>query len=452
VVALEKAIAERHWTLADDNDVKKANNTWTASEFAAKAPGMDWAEYFRGAGLENQTSFSVWQPSAFTGESALVASEPLDSWKDWMAFHAINGSSPWLSKQFEQENFGFYGTALSGIAEESARWKRAVYLVDGSLGDELGKLYVQKYFPPEVKAQAQEMVANLIAAYRERLKGLTWMNPSTKAEAVAKLDALYVGVGYGESWHDYSNFEVKADDLYGNVRRSGLADFERQKQRIGKQVDKKEWSMTPQTYNAVNLPLQNALNIPAAILQPPEFDPKAPAAANYGAMGAVIGHEISHTFDSEGSAFDAKGRLRDWWTPEDFAHFEAATAKLVAQYDAYKPFPDLSLSGKQTLAENIADVAGLTAAYEAYRKSLQGKAGPEQDGFTADQQFYLAFAQSWADKLKDSALRQEVATDTHSPGEWRALTVRNSDAWYGAFDVKPGEKLYLAPGDRVRIW
>ncbi len=452
IIALEHDIAEKQWSLADDNDVHKANNHWKAADFPVKAPGLDWTEYFRGAGLSKQTEFMVWQPSAFAGESALVASAPLETWKDWMAFHLVDGLAPFLPKALAEEHFAFYGTTLGGTSKQAPRWKRGVGLVDTLLGDELGRIYVQRYFPPEVKAQVQAMVANLIAVYRKRLEALTWMTPGTKAEAVAKLDTLYVGVGYGESWHDYSSLEVKADDLFGNVWRGSLADFERQRARLGGPVDKKEWSMTPQTINAVNLPLQNALNFPAAILQAPSFDAKAPAAANYGSIGAVIGHEISHTFDSEGSAFDSQGRLRNWWTADDFAHFERETAKLVAQYDTYKPFPDLALSGKQTLAENIADVAGLTAAYEAYKASRHGAAAPAVDGFTEDQQFFLAFAQSWAGKLRDAALRNEVMVDTHSPGQYRALTVRNLDAWYEAFRVQPGEKLYLAPADRVQIW
>ena len=296
------------------------------------------------------------------------------------------------------------------------------------------------------------MVAHIIAAYRERLGALSWMAPATKAEAIAKLNALSVGVGYAESWRDYSGYEVKSDDIAGNRWRGRLFYYHTNVARIGKPVNRKEWSMTPQTVNAVNLPLQNALNFPAAILQPPFYDPAAPAATNYGAIGAIIGHEISHTFDTEGSAFDANGRMRDWWTPSDFAHFRASTAKLAAQYDTYKPFPDLSVNGKQTLAEDIADVAGVSAAYDGYRASLQGKSAPAEHGFTGDQQFFIAFGQNWASKSRPAALREQVMTDSHAPGEYRADTVRNVDAWYAAFGVQPGQGLYLAPPDRVRIW
>jgi len=411
---------------------------------------MDWAEYFQGAGLSRVESFIVWQPEAFQGESALVASVPLDSWKDWLAFHLTEAHAGVLPKALNDERFAFFGKELSGIQRQRARWQRGVFVVDGYLGDAVGQVYAERYFPPEAKTKAQAMVAELIAAFRKRIEVLTWMNPATKAEAEAKLSTLYIGIGYPETWHDYTNYEVKPDDVFGNIWRGDLSEYQRQVARLGKPVDRKEWSMTPQTVNAVNLPLQNALSFPAAILQPPFYDPQAPDAVNYGAIGSVIGHEISHTFDTEGSAFDSKGRVRNWWTPEDLKHFQAATARLTAQYDAYKPFPDLSMNGKQTLAENIADVAGIAAAYDGYKAS--GKEAPTVDGFSSDQQFFLAYAQNWGEKPREAALRQQVLTDPHSPGEYRADTVRNIDAWYRAFEPKPGEMLYLAPEERVRIW
>jgi len=450
IFGLELAIAKAHSTLAENEDIHKANNTWTRPDFSAKAPGLDWNEYFGGAGMSNVKSFIVWQPEAFRGESTLVSSIPLDTWKDWLSFHVIEAYAGFLPKAFADERFAFFGKELSGTPQQRPRWQRAVFLVDDFLGDAIGKVYAERYFPASSKKQADAMVANLIAAFRKRIEALTWMNASTKAEAEAKLSTLYVGVGYPETWRDYSNYEVKADDLFGNIWRGRLAEYRRQVARLGKPVDRKEWSMTPQTVNAVNLPLQNALNFPAAILQPPFFDPQAPAAVNYGAIGTVIGHEISHTFDTEGSAFDSKGRVRNWWTPEDLKHFEASTAQLAAQYDQYKPFPDLSINGKQTLAENIADVAGISAAYDGYKAS--GQVAPTVDGYSSDQQFFIAFGQNWGEKLREAALRQQVMTDEHSPGEYRADTVRNIDAWYSAFDPKPGEKLYLAPGERVRIW
>ena len=452
IFELERAIAEKHISLADDEDVHKANNTWKQADFAAKAPGLDWAEYFRSAGLSKTGSFIVWQPSAFTGEAALVGSTPLDTWKDWLAFHLIEAHATVLPKALDNERFEFFGKTLSGTPEQRPRWKRGVALVNSLLGDAVGQLYAQRYFPPEAKAAAQAMVTNIVAAFRKRLENLSWMDPSTKAEAQAKLTTLYVGVGYPDTWREYSAYEVKADDVFGNLWRAGLVDYRHAVARLGRPIDRKEWAMTPQTVNAVNLPLQNALNFPAAILQPPFFDPRAPAASNYGAIGSVIGHEISHTFDTEGSAFDSKGRVRNWWTTADLAHFDAATAKLAAQYDTYKPFPDLAVNGKQTLAENIADVAGISAAYDGYRASLGSTAAPAQDGFTGDQQFFIAFGQNWGSKSRDASLRQQVMTDSHSPAPYRGDTVRNIDAWYAAFGVQPGETLYLAPADRVRIW
>ena len=449
---LEHAIAKVQISLADSEDIHKANNTWTPADFTAKAPGLDWSEYFRGAGLSKQKSFIVWQPTAFTAEAALVESTPIEAWKDWLAYHLIESYGGVLPKAIAQERFAFFGTVLTGATEERPRWKRGVEVVNRHLGDEVGKLYAQRYFPPEAKKQADAMVANIIAAFHKRIDALPWMDASTKKEAHAKLSALYVGIGYTDDWEDYSPYEVKADDIFGNLWRGNLFDYQHAVSRIGKPVNRKEWSMTPQTVNAVNLPLQNALNFPAAILQPPFFDPEAPAATNYGAIGTVIGHEVSHTFDSEGAAFDAKGRVRNWWTPSDFAHFEEATGKLAAQYDSYQPFPDLHVNGKQTLGENIADVAGIAASLDGYHASLGGKQAPEQDGFSGDQQFFIAFAQNWGSKTREATLRQLVLTDPHAPGQYRALTVRNIDTWYSAFDVKPGDKLYLAPADRVRIW
>jgi endothelin-converting enzyme/putative endopeptidase len=454
--------------LADEQDIQKANNIWKQADFAANAPGLDWAEYFRGAGLSGQASFIVWQPTAFTGESALVASIALDTWKDWLAFHLIEDYAAVLPKVFVDERFAFFDKTLSGTMEQRPRRWRGVALVTGPydesasyflagrgvLGDAVGQMYAQRYFSPETKAQVQAMVANILAAYRRRIEALPWMDPATKAEAQSKLTTLYVGIGYPETWRDYSAYEVKVDDIFGNLWRGSLFEYHRSVAHLGHPVDRKEWvwSFYPQTVGACELPLQNALNFPAAYLQPPHFDPRDPDAVNYGAIGSIIGHEISHTFDTEGSAFDSTGRVRNWWKPADLAHFNAATARLAAQYDTYKPFPDLALNGKQTLEENLADLGGISAAYDAYRASLTGKAVPVQNGFSGDQQFFLSFAQSWASKSSEADLRHQVMTDVHSPNEFRINTVRNLDAWYAAFDVKPGDKLYLAPADRVHIW
>lgn len=452
VIELEHAIAQSHRSLAENEDIHKADNTWGRDDFAKNAPGLDWDEYFAGAGLSHISRFIVWQPEAFKGESALVASTPLDTWKDWLAFHLVEEYTDALPKSLADERFAFFGKELLGAQQQRPRWQRAVMVVNRSLGDVVGKVYAQKYFSPQAKAQAEDMVSKLIANFHQRIEALTWMNPSTKAEAETKLAALYVGVGYPETWQDYSNYEVKPGDIFGNLWRGSLARYQREVARLGKAIDRKEWSMTPQTVNAVNLPLQNALNFPAAILQPPFYDPKAPPAVNYGAIGSIMGHEISHTFDTEGSTFDAKGQLRNWWTPEDLKHFEASTAALAAQYDTYKPFPDLSVNGKQTLAEDIADLAGISAAYDGFHATIAGKPAPTQSGFTGDQQFFIAFGQNWGTKIRDEALRERVLTDPHAPGEYRAETVRNVDAWYKAFDVKPEEALYLPTDKRVVIW
>jgi putative endopeptidase len=452
IYSLDHAIAEKHWSLAENQEVAKANNPWKRSDFPVKAPGLNWEEYFRGAGLSQQSMFIVWQPSAFTGEAALVGSTSLDAWKDWLAYHLIETYADVLPKTIADEHFALVGPVLSGTPQQRPRWQRGVAMVNHELGDAVGQIFAQRYFSPQAKAEVEALVAHIIADYRERLRNLSWMAPATKAEAIAKLNALYVGVGYPESWRDYSGYEVQPGDIAGNYRRGELFYYHTNVAHIGKPVNRKEWQMTPQTVNAVNLPLQNALNFPAAILQPPFFDPAAPNAVNYGAIGSVIGHEISHTFDTEGSAFDAEGRMRNWWTASDFAHFRASTAKLAAQYDAYKPFPDLSVNGKQTLAEDIADVAGISAAYDGYHSSLKDKAPPVDHGFTGDQQFFIAFGQNYASKSRPAALREQVLNDSHAPAEYRADTVRNADAWYKAFDVQPGQGLYLAPQDRVKIW
>jgi putative endopeptidase len=452
ILALEEAIAKVQESLADSEVIDKANNVWTLADFQSKAPGLEWSAYFDAAGLGHQREFYVWQPSALTGESALVASTPLATWKDWLAFHLLEQYGPFLSQPFEQETFNFEGKVLVGVPQQEPRWKRGVDLVNGCLGDAVGQLYAKKYFPPQAKEKAQDMVAHLIAAYHKRLEALTWLAPSTKAEALKKLDSLYVGIGYPETWKDYSAYQVRPDDLLGNVWRAELWKYRYNIERIGKPVDRHEWWMEPQTVNAVNLPLQNALNFPAAILQPPFFDPEAPAADNYGAIGAIIGHEISHTFDAEGSAFDAQGQLRNWWTATDHRHFEQEAKALEEQYDTYQALPGLHVNGRQTIDENIADLGGVAAAYEAYHDSLNGAPAPKIDGFTGDQQFFIAFGQNWASKVRPAALRRQVLTDPHAPAKFRSATVRNSDAWYKAFDVSPGQALYLPPDKRVRIW
>ena len=394
----------------------------------------------------------VWQPNAVTGISALVASQPLETWKDYLGFRAIEHASAFLPKAFVDESFAFYSRVLTGTPKQRDRWKRGVAAANAALGEVVGKLYVRRYFPPSEKARAQEMVRNLTEAFKQRIDRLAWMSPETKAKAKAKLATLKVGVGYPDKWRDYSGLEVVRGDALGNARRAEIFEYRRNLAKLGKPIDRTEWVMTPQTVNAVNLPVMNALNFPAAILQPPNFDSTRTAAMNYGAIGATIGHEISHSFDDQGALFDATGKLDNWWTKEDLAHFQASSRELVKQYDGYRPFPDIAVNGKQTLSENIADVAGLAAAYDAYRLSLGGKKAPVVQGLSDDQQFFLAFTQSWRQKIREPALRQRILTDSHAPAEYRGDTVRNLDAWYVAFDVKPGQALYLAPADRVQVW
>jgi putative endopeptidase len=451
VFALEMKIARVHATRVESEDVNSAV-TWKRADLIAKAPGLDWATLLDAAQLKDAPTFIVWHPKAIPGLSALTASEPLDSWKDWLAFHALERSSNFLPKAFVDEHFNFTGKALSGTPELRQRWQRGMDFTSAALGDAVGKMYVERYFPASAKAQVQAMVGDLVKAFAKRIDALTWMSPETKTKAKQKLATLKVGVGYTDHWEDYSGLEVIKGDALGNAERAGLFNYRQELAKLHQPVDRGEWWMTPQTVNAVNLPLQNALNFPAAILQPPYFDPAADQAHNYGSMGAIIGHEISHSFDDQGSQFDAEGRLANWWTKDDFAHFKAAGEALAAQFDAYHPFPDLAVNGHQTLSENIADVAGLLAAYDAYRMSLDGKDDATKDGFNADQRFFISFGQSWRNNTREADLRRRIATDGHAPAQYRADAVRNLDPWYGAFNVHAPQKLYLDPANRVRVW
>ncbi len=450
IYELEKKIADVHVSRTESLDVLKANNPWPLAEFSKRAPGLDWGVYFEAAGLSAQPMLMVWHPSAATGIAALAGKEPLEVWKDYLSFHAINRASTLLPKAFAEDWFRFYGTGLSGAQKPRDRWKRAVSAASGALGDAVGQLYVERWFPAASKADAEVMVKNIVAAFGRRIDALTWMSPSTREKAKAKVATLYVGIGYPDRWRDYSGLEVRRDDALGNAQRSELFDYRWRLSKLGRPVDKTAWSMTAQTVNAVNLPLQNAMNFPAAILNPPFYYPGGDPVRNYGAIGTVIGHEISHSFDDQGAQFDADGRLANWWTPEDLAHFQAVGEKLVAQYDAYEPLPGLHVNGKLTLSENIADVAGVAAAYDGYRAAYATT--PELDGFTGDQRFFIGFGQAWREKDRPEALRSQLMTDGHAPGEFRADAARNVDAWYAAFDVQPGQKLYLAPEARVRVW
>jgi len=451
IVALEMKIAAAHDSIEQSQDAHRAQ-PWKRADFAAKAPGIDWNGYWRAAALPSQQDFAVWQPDAIVKLAALVDSEPMQSWQDWLTFHTINQYASVLPKAIDDARFDFYGKTLNGTPQQLSRDRRAIASVNANLGDAVGQIYAKRYFPASSKAEIEGMVKNIVAAFDARVAKLDWMASTTKAEARKKLQVLKVGVGYPSTWRNYASLEVRADDAFGNAWRGQLFEYRHQLAKIGKPVDRGEWWMTPQTVNAINLPLQNALNFPAAILESPYFDPRFDAAANYGAIGAVIGHEVSHSFDNLGSDFDSTGRLRNWWTPSDFQRFEQSGSALAAQFDAYEALPGLHLKGKQELGENIADLAGLQAAYEAYHKSLGGKPAPVIDGLTGDQRFFLAYAQAWRAKMREKALRARIATDVHAPAMWRVQTVRNLDAWYPAFEVKPGQKLYLAPDRRVKVW
>jgi putative endopeptidase len=452
IMALETKIAQAQESLVDSEDIHKANNMWTMADYAQKAPGMNWAAYFNAAGLGDQKQIDAWQPAATTAIAALVGSEPIDTWKQLLRYHAIDSAAPLLPKAFADLNFKFYSGTLEGVPAQPERWKRAVDATSSDLDYAVGRVYVQKYFPPEAKVEVQDMVKNLIATFNERLDTLAWMTPATRAKAKAKLATLRVGVGYPDTWRDYSALVVQAGDALGNHERAIEFRYRYQLSKLGKPVDRGEWWMTPQLVDAVNLPVQNALNFPAAVLQPPFFFPHGDAAVNYGATGATIGHEISHSFDNLGSEFNAQGKLENWWTPQDAAHFKATTQKLVEQYNHYEALPGLYVNGQQTLGENIADVAGLAVAYAAYHRSLHGKPAPVIGGLTGDERFFLAYAQSWRVKIRDAELRQRLSTDVHAPDNIRAQAVRNIDGWYAPFHVQPGQKLYLSPDNRVKIW
>ena len=451
VVDLETKMARVHATRLESLEVKNAS-PWPRTEWAKRAPGLDWTRFFQAAGLSGQPVVFAWHPKAMAGLSALVAHEPLDAWKDWATYHAIDRRSAFLAKAFRDEAFAFYGRVLSGTTEQAARWKRAQNWMEDLVGEAVGRLFVERHFTPEAKAKASEMVKSIAAAFVRRIDALDWMAPSTKAEAKAKVQALYVGVGYPDHWQDWSGLEVRRDDLVGNADRAGLFHREQELAKLGKPVDRTAWCMPPHIVNAVNLPARNALSIPAGILQPPYFELDAPAAVNYASIGGTVGHEISHSFDDQGSLFDSTGKFRNWWTKEDLAHFQASGGQLAKQFDGYRPFPDLHVDGKQTLSENIADLAGLAAAHDAWIGTLGGAPAPVVHGFSGEQQFFLAYAQSWRTKFRDPYLRQLVVSDGHAPDTYRAQTVRNLDGWYPAFDVKPGEMLYLVPNERVRVW
>jgi putative endopeptidase len=451
IVDFESKVAKVHWTQVESRDATKTYNKMSLAELQKRATGFSFAPFVTGIGV-NAAELVVAQPSAIIGTAALVGRTPLGVLKDQLLVRSLDGYAAYLPAAFDKEAFAFYGTTLSGTPEQEVRWKRGVNFTVGALSDDVSKLYVQRFFPAETKAAADELVRNVLGAMGRRIDNLTWMAPQTKARARAKLANFNAKIGYPEQWRDYSQLEVRRDDLLGNAIRSAAFEHQYSVGKLGGPVRKWEWGMTPMTINAyANFGMMEVV-FPAAILQPPFFDPHADPALNYGGIGAVIGHEISHHFDDQGSKYDETGRLSDWWTPADVAAFQAATKNLVAQYDTYEIFPGAKLKGAFTLGENIGDLAGLTVAYDAYKTSLGGREAPVIDGTSGDQRFYLGWAQVWRRNYREENLRQRLITDPHSPSEQRVAVVRNLDPWYAAFGVEPGQKLYLAPPDRVRIW
>ncbi|MGI8610896.1 MAG: M13-type metalloendopeptidase [Sphingomicrobium sp.] len=451
ILAFETGIARAHWTRVDSRDATKTYNLLTVAELVKAAPGFDFKTLFSSAGV-NIDKLIVAQPSAITGIAAQVRRTPLAVLKDQLLVRSIDGYAGFLPAAFDKENFSFYGTVLSGTPEQEPRWKRAVNFTTAALSDDVSKIYVDRYYTPETKAAADELVRNVVAAMGRRIDNLAWMAPATKARARAKLANFRTKIGYPSQWRDFSGLEIRRDDLFGNAMRSAQFEHEYQVGKLGGAIRRWEWGMTPMTVNAyANFTMQEIV-FPAAILQPPFFDPNADPAINYGGIGAVIGHEISHHFDDQGAKYDEFGRLADWWTQADLQAFQAAGKTLVDQYNAYEPLPGMKIKGDFTLGENIGDLAGLTVAYDAYLHALGGRSAPVIDGTTGDQRFHLGWAQVWRRNYREANLRQRLLTDPHSPSEYRVAVVRNLDPWYSAFDVQPGHKLYLAPPARVRIW
>ena len=453
VLALEDKIAAVHWDKVENRDPVKTYNPMSPAEIAAKAPGMDWDAYFAATGLGKLDTIAVAQPSAIAALAGLVGSEALGDWKLYLRLHALSGNAEVLPKAVREARFAFFGRALSGQKAELPRWQKSIGEVNAALGEAIGELYVARHFPPEAKARMEKLVANLLAAYKDSIKDLSWMSPATKAAAQDKLSKYVTKIGYPAKWRDYSSLDVREGDAFGNSQRAALFAWKRMVAKAGKPVDRSEWGMTPQTVNAYYSPLSNEIVFPAAILQPPFFDMNADDAVNYGAIGAVIGHEISHGFDDKGSQYDGDGVLRNWWTPEDRKAFDGIAAKLVAQYDGYEPIPGKRVNGKLTLGENIADLSGLQVAYKAYLRSLGGKPSATIGGYTGEQRFFLGWAQSWREKAREERLLQLITTDPHSPGEYRANgAVVNHDGFHQAFGTKQGDKMFKASEERIRIW
>ena len=453
VVAFETRMADASWDRAEFRNRDKTYNPVTPEELTALAPGFAFAPELEAAGLGKVGRIILSDKTAFPKKAAIFGETPLPTLKAWMAFGVVDSMAPYLPKAFDEARFEFRSKVLNGQPEQQARWKRGVSVVNSELGELVGKVYVAKYFPASSRAQMEGLVADLRAALAARIDRLDWMSAETKTQAQTKLAKFHVKIGYPDTFRDYAEVEIRRDDLVGDVLRSNAAEWRRDLARLNGPVDRSEWGMTPQTVNAYYNGAFNEIVFPAAILQPPFFDPKADAAVNYGAIGAVIGHEISHGFDDQGRKSNGDGVLRDWWTAEDAERFNARAAKLGAQYDAIEPIPGEHINGKLTMGENIGDLGGINVALDAYHAHLKGVTAPTIDGFTGDQRFFLGYGQIWRSKTRDEALRQQLHTDPHSPGQARVnAVVRNVDGWYAAFDVMPGDKLYLAPADRVKIW
>jgi putative endopeptidase len=450
--ALEERIARGHRSREDSRQAEKRYNPFTRADFAARAPGLEWDAFLSSAGFEGQGRFIVAAPESLAASAAAARDVPLDDWRDYLAFRAIRNFAPCGPKALREEDFAFNEKALRGTPAMPAAWKTGVVQTDRALGQAVGEIYLARHFPPASRAMVTEMTRNLKAAMGRRIRGLSWMTPATKARALAKLQNLRVEVGGQTPPRDYTALEVKPGEAFENLLRAQAFARRRTLARLGRPVDRGDWSMNPQTINAQSNSTLVKVMFPAGYLQPPNFDPNADPAVNYGAIGRVIGHEISHQFDDQGSKFDATGALNNWWAPEDLTQFQKATSALAAQYDAYEPLPGLHINGRLTLGENIGDLAGLAVSLDAYHASLGGKPAPVLAGLTGDQRFFLSFAQTHRSLQRDNALRQQIISDPHSPNEWRSAEVRNVDAWYASFDVKPGQKMYLPPEGRVRVW
>ncbi|HEU4948094.1 MAG TPA: M13-type metalloendopeptidase [Kribbella sp.] len=457
IMAVETGLAAGHWDRVTNRDATLTYNHVDRVGLGGLTPGLDWSGWLAAAGIPDSAfdELIVSQPSYLTAAAEALQAVPLEQWKDWLAWRVIHTAAPLLSRAFVEENFSFYGRTLTGAPQLRERWKRGLGVVESALGEALGQLYVAKHFPPDARARMVDLVANLVEAYRQRIEALVWMSPETRQRALDKLELFTPKIGYPDKWRGYSALEIRVDDLVGNVRRSVGVETDRDLAKLGKPVDRTEWFMTPQTVNAYYNPGMNEIVFPAGILQPPFFDLAADDAANYGAIGAVIGHEIGHGFDDQGSKYDGKGNLSDWWTDQDRAEFDQRAGRLIEQYNELEPIqaPGHRVNGALTVGENIGDLGGLSIAYTAYRISLDGGSAPTLDGLSGDQRFFLSWAQAWRTKTRDAEVIRRLALDPHSPPEFRCnAVVRNLDEFYAAFGVTEADELWIEPANRVRIW